>query len=66
MYWWCHDCGVWRIDTHVRIDPRTRAPQCRYCDAWLRERVSDAEYNKLRAEHPLGVPGPTALCQGDI
>jgi len=65
MYWWCHDCGVWRMDTYVLIDPRTRAPQCTYCDAWLRERLSDGEYNKLRAEHPLGVPDPTALREGD-
>jgi hypothetical protein len=66
MYWWCHDCGVWRIDTHVRINPETRAPQCKYCGTYLRARLSDGEYNRLRADYPLGVPDPAAVREGEL
>ncbi|MFO8101916.1 MAG: hypothetical protein R6U37_07120 [Dehalococcoidia bacterium] len=61
MYWWCHHCGVWRMDTYVRIDPRTRAPQCHYCNNYLRERLSDSEYKQLLKQHALEVPPPGEL-----
>jgi len=65
MYWWCHYCSVWRNDTWVRIDPTTRAPKCGYCNNYLRERLSDGEYKALRAEHPVGVPDPRVLREGE-
>jgi len=65
MYYYCPHCQTWRADSYVRIDPRTRIPQCTYCDEFVNGRLSDGEYRRLRGEHPLGVPAPTALREAD-
>jgi len=61
MYYYCPHCQTWRADSYVRIDPRTRIPQCRYCDEFVNARLSDGAYSALLKEHALQVPAPGEL-----
>jgi NAD-dependent SIR2 family protein deacetylase len=61
MYYYCPHCQTWRADSYVRIDPRTRIPQCTYCEEFVNSRLSDGAYKALLKEHALQVPPPGEL-----
>jgi len=61
MYYHCPHCQTWRADSYVSIDPRTRIPQCTYCDEFVNGRLSDGAYKALLKEHALQVPSPAEL-----
>jgi len=61
MYYYCPHCQTWRADSYVSIDPRTRIPQCMYCDEFVNGRLSDGAYKALLKEHALEVPAPGEL-----
>jgi len=61
MYYHCPHCRTWRSDTYVRIDPRTRIPQCEYCEEFVNGRLGDAAYKVLLKKHALEVPPPGEL-----
>ena len=61
MYYYCPHCQTWRADSYVRIDHRTRIPQCTYCDEYVNARLSDGDYQALLKEHALQVPPPGEL-----
>lgn len=61
MYYYCTHCRTWRQDTYVRINPRTRIPQCTYCDEYVNGQLGDAAYQALLEKHALEVPPPEEL-----